>query len=121
APRVVQFLPWPGELTVCAKIVCDLKQPGEVFQDECAVPPLPQPIRRSSEVSVLNGLGKTEVGALIFAALFAVISGLLTFYYKNPTFGTLQDYLSLFLWGVGVEQSKNFLQTLQSTKQEFKS
>jgi hypothetical protein len=120
SPRVIQFSPWAGELTVSAKIVCDLRQPGGIFQDQHAVPPLTKSIRRSSEVSVLNGLGKTEVGALIFAALFAVISGLLTFYYKNPTFGTLQDYLSLFLWGVGVEQSKNFLQTLQSTKQEFK-
>ena len=121
SPRVAQFSPWPGELTVSARIVCDLRRPGELFEDKCDVPQFTKVIRRSSDVGILNALGTTELGALLFAILFAVISGLLTFYYKNPTFGTLQDYLSLFLWGVGVEQSKNFLQTLQSTRQEFKS
>jgi hypothetical protein len=50
--------------------------------------------------------------ALGIAALLAVVSGFATFYFPNPAFGTLGDYAALFIWGAGVDQTKNFLQNL---------
>jgi hypothetical protein len=52
--------------------------------------------------------------SFILAAIVAIVTGLSTFYFKNPVFGSLQDYLSLFLWGTAVDQTKNALQILQS-------
>jgi hypothetical protein len=156
SPRVVQFAPHSGKLTVSVEILrneppsdepenanpivtcarriwAELKKkvskspsPAPPLQPAPPPPPaatLPTPkvatmrpltVARSSDVGFVRGLEVTEWCALLIAALFAIISGLLTFYYKNPIFGSIQDYLGLFLWGVGVEQTKNFLQALQS-------
>ena len=49
------------------------------------------------------------------AAGLAVVTGLSMFYFKGSTWGSYQDYLSLFLWGAGVDQGKTFLQSLQAS------
>jgi hypothetical protein len=141
SPRVVQFAPHSGKLSVSVEILRDepsSEEPPEtnsiiawIKRKNVSPPPpnsntatvapgkiatlAPKKIVKSSEVGFVRGLEFTEWCALGVAALFAIISGLLTFYYKNPIFGSMQDYLGLFLWGVGVEQTKNFLQALQST------
>ena len=51
----------------------------------------------------------------IAAGLAAVVTGLSMFYFKGSTWGSYQDYLSLFLWGAGVDQVKTFLQSLQAS------
>jgi hypothetical protein len=56
-----------------------------------------------------------EIGALVVAVVVAVATGLATVYYGNPVFGSFQDYLLLFLWGVGADQTKNAVQILGSS------
>lgn len=114
SPRIVQFFPKAGTLTVFVQVIYEPRS-----KDEPPLPaqaPAPLSIGKSSDLKLFQNVERTERWSLVLAGLFAVISGLLTFYYKNPTFGTLQDYLMLFLWGVGVDQTKNFLQVLQSSK-----
>ncbi len=50
----------------------------------------------------------------MLAAIIAIVTGLSMFYYNSPTFGSYKDYISLFLWGAGVDQGKNFLQAMQT-------
>jgi len=70
-------------------------------------------IHDSSAFGFFQAFEKVEVASWLIAAAVAIVTGLATFYYKGPTFGSFQDYLTLFLWGVGVDQGKNFLQSLQ--------
>jgi len=110
-PSVAQFSPDAGEWTVSAILVCDTKD----GIDRAKVPrDVKVSLRKSSAVKLLGNLERSEWWGLAMAGLFALVSGLLTFYYKNPTFGTMQDYLTMFLWGVGVDQAKNFLQSISS-------
>jgi hypothetical protein len=55
------------------------------------------------------------------SAVIALASGLVLYYLPNPTFGSLQDYLALFTWGVGVDQGKNLVQTFQSLRSRSKT
>lgn len=55
------------------------------------------------------------------SSVIALASGLVLYYLPNPTFGSLQDYLALFTWGVGVDQGKNLVQTLQSLRSQSKA
>ena len=64
----------------------------------------------------MQSIDRTEQWAFGFATLFAIVSGLGTLYYKNPTFGSMQDYIALFLWGATVDQTKNFLKEIQGGK-----
>jgi hypothetical protein len=48
----------------------------------------------------------------------ALASGLVLYYFPNPTFGSLQDYLALFTWGIGIDQGKNLVQTFRDLKQQ---
>lgn len=55
------------------------------------------------------------------SAAIALASGLVLYYLPNPTFGSLQDYLALFTWGVGVDQGKNLVQTFQSLRTQSRA
>jgi hypothetical protein len=48
------------------------------------------------------------------AFLVALVTGLSTQYFKSGAFGSPQDYILLFLWGVGADRGKNLLQALQA-------
>jgi hypothetical protein len=52
--------------------------------------------------------------SLGIAAALALVSGLSAFYMKDPSFGAAKDYLLMFLWGTGIDQTKNGLQILQN-------
>lgn len=71
-------------------------------------------IRKSNDYGILS-LEKAEVTGWVIAALAAIASGLSTFYYKAPVFGSPQDYLALFMWGAGIDQTKNFVQNMQAS------
>lgn len=59
-------------------------------------------------------LQRTEIIATVGATIVAVITGMLTLYVDNPTFGSIKDYLGLFLVGAGIDQTKNFLTRLKN-------
>jgi hypothetical protein len=116
-PSVTQFATKAGNWIVSVKMV----RATPMGRFEVQIPATKKlRVGKSSEVRFFGNLERAERWSLAMAGAFALVSGLLTFYYKNPTFGSMQDYLALFLWGVGVDQTKNFLQTIQTTSQDAK-
>lgn len=102
----VQYVPRAGQ--VCASVVA--RRNGDIVRARSAA----YDIEQSQDFGLLNGVELVELLSFALAAIIAVATGFLMFYSKNPDFGSLQDYLALFLWGVGVDQGKNFLQALQT-------
>jgi len=107
-PRVVQYVPRPGMLHAKVELIYDgklAKHPAE----------LSIPIRKSSDYGWRSIFRLTDVAALLFAILFASVTGLGTYYFGKYGFGSITDYIALFVWGAGVDQTKNFLQQLGKT------
>jgi hypothetical protein len=105
-PRLIQYVPRRGKVTVNVSITY-LGQPGEKI---AVIGPLP--IQRSSDYGVLSAFRFNDAAAVLLAGLFAGISGMATFYVSNAAFGTIGDYIALFIWGAGIDQTKNFIQNL---------
>ena len=78
----------------------------------------PLAIAKSIDFGVTSAFRVAEVMALSIATLFALVSGLGTFYFNAPVFGSVQDYIALFIWGAGVDQTKNFIQNLERISPE---
>ena len=62
-----------------------------------------------------------ELVLILVSTAIALASGLVLYYDSNASFGSMQDYLALFTWGVGVDQGKNLAQTFQSLSSQSKS
>jgi hypothetical protein len=107
-PRVVQFVPAPGTLYVSVTLWHGAKPSPRTDRE-------PLTIGKSSEFGWRGAFRFNELTALGIGTLFAIVSGLATFYIGKPAFGTAGDYIALFLWGAGVDQTKNFLQNLERT------
>lgn len=71
-------------------------------------------VGESTDFTWMKAFESVELTAVILASIVALVTGLSILYVDNATFGSLKDYISVFLWGAGVDQTKNFLQTLQS-------
>jgi hypothetical protein len=110
-PRVVQYVPRSGLLAVKVHV-----QNGVLSFDTPGTDPAHGALKIATcaDFGTFRGLAKVEMVSWALAAMIAVVTGLSTFYFKGPTFGSFQDYLTLFLWGAGVDQGKNFLQVLQT-------
>jgi len=70
-------------------------------------------IKGSSKFRGWKALRAAEWGSWALAGVAAIVTGLTTFYVKNPTFGSFQDYLTLIAWGAGFDQGKNAVQSLR--------
>jgi hypothetical protein len=109
-PQVIQYFPKAGEVAISVEITWSgapgksIKLPGSA----------PLPVSASNDFKIFRGLEKVEVISFVTAAMAAILTGFTTFYTKNSGFGTTSDYLTLFAWGFGVDQTKNFLQNLQA-------
>jgi hypothetical protein len=68
---------------------------------------------RSSAARLLTSFSRIEMVTFGIAGLAAIASGLLMFYVTNPVFGSLKDYLTVFLWALAIDQGKNALQIQQ--------
>lgn len=108
-PRIVQYAPKPGKLSV--KV--DPSFGGRLAAKPIHLPSLP--IGGSSDYGWQSVFKWADVAALAIAILFASITGLTTYYFSNHAFGTISDYVALFVWGAGVDQTKNFIQQLGRT------
>jgi hypothetical protein len=106
-PSVVQYFPRPGTTRVAVELVYE----GLPIPVQASDGPR---INKSSDYSALKILAGADVAGWVIAGIVAIATGLSTFYYKGTSWGTFQDYLTLLLWGVGVDQGKNFLQALQT-------
>jgi hypothetical protein len=110
-PSVAQYFPGPGKV----KVSVALSYNG----DTIPVGETPGPdIHDSSEFGLLQAFEGVEYVSWAVAAAVALATGLSTYYFKTPTFGAYQDYVTLALWGVGMDQGKNFLQALQSVSSQ---
>jgi len=79
------------------------------------VGPVPGPtIRNTRDFGLFRAFAYIEYISWGIAFLVALVTGLSTQYFKSGAFGSTQDYLLLFLWGVGADQGKNLLQALQA-------
>jgi hypothetical protein len=107
-PEVVEYAQDEGNLNVKVEIYRSNNKSDPVEGLE------PVPIGKSKDFSYWKSVQRTELGALALASLFAIITGLSAIYFKDAGFGSFQSYLLLFLWGVGVDQTKNAIQILQT-------
>jgi hypothetical protein len=64
--------------------------------------------------AIYHAFQGVEIISWAIAGVVAIATGLTTYFFGTPTFGSPKDYLTLFLWGAGMDQGKNFLQSLQS-------
>ncbi|MCP4259747.1 MAG: hypothetical protein GY774_19880 [Planctomycetes bacterium] len=105
-PRLVQYVPRKGELSVSVKLCYNNDCTTEVGTKE------PLQIDKSKDFGWIRAFRFVEVTALAIATLFALISGLQIHYIGKSSFGSMGDYVTLFIWGAGVDQAKNFIQHL---------
>jgi hypothetical protein len=108
-----QFAPEPGLLNVSVELRHGRLKTRPVEGELPVVP---------SFGGIRSRLPTLEEWVLVsVSAVIALASGLVLYYLPNPTFGSLQDYLALFTWGVGVDQGKNLVQTFQSLRSQAKA
>jgi hypothetical protein len=104
--RSVQYVPAPGMLTIQVTL--------RFLDESLALAPAEVEVAESKQLRLRNAFGLSEVLATGAALVIAVVSGLQGGkYLDNPTFGSLNDYLQLFLWGAAVDQAKNLLKVVR--------
>jgi hypothetical protein len=104
-PRVAQYSPQAGTMTASVRISYQGKAGPEVAAD-------PIPVAKSSVFGIFTKYEAADLIGFGLATAASVASGL-TLYALKPVFvGSLQDYLTLFVWGASIDQGKNFLQSL---------
>jgi hypothetical protein len=102
-PSVVQYFPLGGTVQVWA----DLSFEGASH----SVPSKGTlEIVDSREFRITKGFAQAELLSWVLAAVIAIASGFSIYYVGNASWGSLKDYLTLFLWGAGVDTGRNFLQ-----------
>lgn len=62
--------------------------------------------RRLDLLTVAIGYG--DRGSAVLAFVVALLTGLSTYYFGKP-FGTMQDYVGLFLWGAGTKATLDII------------
>jgi hypothetical protein len=112
-PQVIQYFPTEGQVWVSVEISWsgDLENPVRLPKEGEMGPLTVSPSR---DFGMFNDLEKVQYISFGAAGLAAITTGVMTFYVNHPGFGSLSDYLTLFAWGAGFDQGKNFLQNLQA-------
>lgn len=112
-PSIVQYASRAGRLEVAV----ELSRAGDPSVLSATMQlPKEKPYLEISESSKFRGwkaLRAAEWASWALAGVAAIVTGLTTFYVKNPTFGSFQDYLTLVAWGAGFDQGKNAVQLLR--------
>lgn len=107
-PQVAQYAPQAGEI-----VVTDVKIHYGSLKALSVAPNVTVPVRKSKDFQIWQIAEGADILALGVAVIVGLVSGL-AIYAQAPIFGALKDYLSLFTWGAGVDQGKNFIQALGS-------
>jgi hypothetical protein len=103
-PQVAQYVSRPG--TVDATVTISYKNHvAETIGSAGLVR-----VRRSREFGLFASALATGITFVLVVA-GSVVTGIKAFALA-PTFGSLQDYITLFTWGVGLDQGRNFFQSL---------
>ena len=109
-PRVAQYSPKAGKMTAIVEVSWAYDAKNIITIDRGG----PFEFRPSRDFGWWRGIQKVEWVSLLIAIAVALLSGISAFYLDNPAFGTAKDYVTLFLWGFGVDQGKNFIQIYSS-------
>lgn len=113
-PAITQYSPWNGVATIGVELWRG--------SDRCAPrAAVDLPIEKSAAFSLARSFETTDRIPLMLAFVVAIATGMSTLYAGNATFGSLGDYLTLFLWGAAIDQSKNILQKAVGDSQSGKS
>jgi hypothetical protein len=104
-PRVAQYSPRAGTMTASVKISYQGDAGPEVSAD-------PVPVARSNVFRIFTKYEAADLIGFGLATAASVASGLSLYALKPVFVGSLQDYLTLFVWGASIDQGKNFLQSL---------
>ncbi len=107
---LVQFAPEAGKLDIVVNLRYDNQEtkPIEAVLD----------IQSSRRNSARRFFVIEEFVLITVSFAIALTSGLVLYYVPKPIFGSLQDYVALFTWGVGVDQGKNFVKTFQNLRRQ---
>jgi hypothetical protein len=110
-PKVAQFSPHRGRLTASVRITYP-GRPGEVRVPLHPAVPAAVTIAPSGDFGVMGIFERSDVLAFLAALGASIITGV-SLHGLASTFGaSLADYIALFTWGAGVDQGKNFIQSL---------
>jgi len=105
-PQVAQYSPTAGSMNATVIISYD----GDVGPKISGTEPVT--VSKSNDFRIFAKYEQADLIAFTLAAAASVASGLVVYVLKPTFFGSLQDYLTLFVWGASIDQGKNFLQSL---------
>ncbi len=101
-PRVVQYLPHKGNFDLNVTISYDDDSEYISIQEDIVV-------TKSNTLAINKANNKTSLVNFIVSFFLACIGAMIYAYVDQDSFGTLRDYLVLFLIGAGANQAKQFL------------
>ena len=104
-PRVAQFVPDAGTLRLSVSMRFDGSPARQLDLGE-------RTVHKSADYGFSSAFRFSDLCAFFIAMLFASITGLATYYFGKPAFGAIADYIALFVWGAGIDQTKNFIQNI---------
>lgn len=110
ANLVATFSSAKGQLRASVKIAYQGRPGPSALSDAVEV-------SKSSDFRAWRIAESADWIAFFVALLVSVLSGI-KLYALGATFGSLSDYLALFTWGAGIDQGKNFLQSLGAYSSE---
>jgi len=108
-PQVAQYSPEPGKLKAAVRI----KYQGRDGEGASIKEPIT--IIKSNDFRVWQIFETADVLSFILVMLMSIVTGI-GLYALTPTFGSFKEYLTLFTWGAGLDQGKNFIQSLAAYK-----
>jgi hypothetical protein len=101
-PIVSQYAPYP--MTLAASVTIR-RIATNVPPVDCASCELM--VDSSESLGIFSSFSGLDVASTAAAGLVAAITGLSTFYFASPTFGSPKDYVALALWALAFDQAKN--------------
>ncbi len=108
---VAKYFPVPGVYDIILKIAYKDKTIDETLKMEGIT------VRPNEDIKRIKQISKVEFGLYIAASILAVLSGLQSQYAAKPDFGSLNDFVALFLWAVAFDQGKNLIGWMKGIKE----
>lgn len=109
-PSVMQAFPHAGQVQVSARMTFI----GDAFKLSQTDPPLH--VGPSRAHGIMQAFEHAELLSWATALAIAIFSGLSIYYVSAAGWGGFKDYLTMFLWGAGMETGKTFLQAAAGPK-----
>lgn len=99
-PRVTRFATKEGSLKVEVEIE------WKVGKNLLQVIPKGIELEKNYDIKLSSKFVFSEAMLMLFILLLTWVSGFMTLYSENATFGSLSNYLAIITWAVGIDQGK---------------